>query len=99
MLNQIYRLDKLKFTNGDVQAQFRINAQSARNKIKLWEDAGVAKQTGTRAAEGEQGGKPSYEYSIVDARIARIIRNKLVPLVDFEDEGNEQAEIISTDSQ
>lgn len=90
MLNQIYRLDKLKFTNGDVQAQFRINSQSARNKIKLREDAGVAKQTGTRAAEGDQGGKPSFEYSVIDARIARIIRNKLVPLVDFEEESEDQ---------
>lgn len=88
ILNQLYRLASLKFTNSDVQSKFRINSQSARNKIKSWEDAGVAKQTGTRAAEGDKGGKPSYEYSIVDSRIARIIRNKLVIVEDYETDEN-----------
>ncbi|WP_156418105.1 hypothetical protein [Aureimonas sp. AU4] len=31
-----------------------------------------------RAAEGEAGGKPQNEYSIVDARLARIVSRKLI---------------------
>jgi hypothetical protein len=83
-LGQIYRLRDVKFTNKDVQGAFRVNAQSARAKIKNWEDAGIVKQTGTRAPEGEQGGKPSFEYSVVDARVDRIIRKKLINLEDLE---------------
>ena len=85
-LGQIYRLKSTKFTNKDVQARFRINPQSARNKIKTWEDAGIVKQTGTRAAEGDQGGKPSYEYSIVDSRVERIILNALIEYDDVEED-------------
>lgn len=82
-LGQIYRLESLRFTNKDVQGKFRINSQSARNKIKVWEDAGLVKQTGTRAAEGDLGGKPSYEYSIIDARVERIISKGLVEISDL----------------
>jgi hypothetical protein len=77
-LGQIYRLKSVRFTNKDVQNAFRVNAQSARAKIKNWEDAGIVKQTGTRAPEGEQGGKPSNEYSVVDARVERIVKRRLI---------------------
>jgi hypothetical protein len=89
-LGQIYRLRDVKFTNKDVQGAFRVNAQSARTKIKNWEDAGIVKQTGTRAPEGEQGGKPSFEYSVVDARVERIIRKKLINLEELPFEESEE---------
>lgn len=95
-LGQIYRLQSLKFTNKDVQTRFRVNPQSARNKIKLWEDAGIVKHTGTRAAEGEQGGKPSYEYSVVDARVERVIRKGLVAYDELP-EGEEDIDLLSTE--
>jgi hypothetical protein len=88
-LGQIYRLTDARFINKDVQSAFRVNAQSARTKIKNWEDAGLVKQTGTRAPEGEQGGKPSNEYSIVDARVERIIRRRLIHLDELEDSEGE----------
>jgi hypothetical protein len=84
-LGQIYRLNDTKFTNKDVQGTFRVNVQSARAKIKNWEDAGLVKQTGTRAPEGDQGGKPSYEYSIVDARVERIIQRRLIQLDELDE--------------
>ncbi len=83
VLSQVYRLAKVRFTNKDVQTTFKINAQSARNKIKLWENIGLAKQVGTRVAEGEQGGKPSYEYSIADSRVERVISKRLIALEDY----------------
>lgn len=79
-LGQIFRLSNVVFINKDVQTAFRVNSQSARTKIKNWEDAGLVKQTGTRAPEGEQGGKPSYEYTIIDTRVERIIRRRLINL-------------------
>jgi hypothetical protein len=83
-----------RFTNKDVQGTFRVSAQSARAKIKNWEDAGIVKQTGTRAPEGEQGGKPSQEYSIVDARVERIVLRGLIQSEDGEPgvEGSETRE-------
>ena len=50
----------------------------ARTRIQSWESAGIIKLTGTRAAEGAQGGKPANEYTIVDARVERVMRRQLV---------------------
>lgn len=88
-LGQIYRLRKTKFINREVQTAFRINDQSARNKIKGWEDAGLVRLIGTRAAEGDYGGKPANEYMIADARIARIMTRDLVKLEELEDDSSD----------
>ena len=78
LLAQIFRLNKSVFTNKEVQLTFRVGAQSARTRIQSWENAGIIKLTGTRAAEGAQGGKPANEYTIVDARVERVMRQQLV---------------------
>jgi hypothetical protein len=78
LLAQIFRLNRTVFTNKDVQNTFRVGAQSARTRIQSWENAGIIKLTGTRAAEGTQGGKPANEYTIVDTRIERIMTHRLV---------------------
>ncbi|WP_159728045.1 hypothetical protein [Methylosinus sp. Ce-a6] len=85
-LGQIYRLKDTKFINKDVQGAFRINAQSARARIKNWEDAGIVKRTGTRTPEGDLGGQPAHEFSIVDARVERIITRKLIQYDDLSDD-------------
>jgi hypothetical protein len=78
LLAQIFRLNKLMFTNKDVQMTFRVGAQSARTRIQSWENAGIIKLYGTRAAEGALGGKPANEYKIVDARVERVMQRQLV---------------------
>jgi hypothetical protein len=78
LLAQIFRLKKAVFTNKDVQLTFRVGAQSARTRIQSWENAGIIKLTGTRAAEGAQGGKPANEYTIVDSRVERVMQRQLV---------------------
>jgi hypothetical protein len=78
LLAQIFRLNKTTFSNKDVQLTFRVGAQSARTRIQSWESAGIIKLSGTRAAEGVLGGKPANEYTIVDARIERIMQRQLV---------------------
>jgi hypothetical protein len=90
LLAQIYRLNKVTFTNRDVQSTFRIGQQPARNRIRSWEDAGIVKLTGTRAAEGAQGGKPANEYTIIDARVERVMRRELV---QYSDDVTEEPEL------
>jgi hypothetical protein len=78
LLAQIFRLNKTIFTNKDVQLTFRVGAQSARTRIQSWENAGIIRLTGTRAAEGALGGKPANEYTIADARIERVMLLQLI---------------------
>lgn len=89
-LQQLSRLRLITFINSDVQQAFRINDQSARNRIRNWTDAGIVAQTGSRAAEGGAGGKPSHEYSVVDRRVRRVLERDLPlgPEVDAVDEAN-----------
>jgi hypothetical protein len=85
LLGQIFRLNKTVFTNKDVQLTFRVGAQSARTRIQSWENAGIIKLTGTRAAEGALGGKPANEYTIVDTRIERVMKRQLVTYDPYAD--------------
>lgn len=78
ILAQIFRLKRTTFSNKDVQNTFRVGAQSARTRIQSWENAGIVKYNGTRAAEGALGGKPANEYIILDARIERIMMRDLI---------------------
>lgn len=78
LLAQIFRLKSNVFTNKDVQNTFKSGDQSARRRIQSWEGAGIIKLTGTRAAEGNLGGKPANEYTIVDARIERVMKRQLI---------------------
>ncbi|MGY3452970.1 P-loop ATPase, Sll1717 family [Bradyrhizobium sp. USDA 4353] len=82
LLAQIFRLNKTVFTNKDVQLTFKVGAQSARTRIQSWENAGIIRLTGTRAAEGAQGGKPANEYTVVDARVERVM---LFQLISYDD--------------
>ena len=97
ILAQIFRLNKTTFTNRDVQNTFKVGDVPARNRIRSWEVAGMIKLSGTRAAEGAQGGKPANVYSIIDARVERVMQRQLVtysgPLADEEggqDNNNEE---------
>ena len=81
MLEQVYRLGRLSFVNRDVQSAFRIGDQSARVKIKNWEDVGLVRQSGTQAPTSELGGQPAYRFIVADARVQRIIERKLVDTV------------------
>ncbi|RIA22683.1 hypothetical protein DFO61_3373 [Ectopseudomonas oleovorans] len=79
VLNQLYRLGKVSFTNKDVQGAFRIGSQGARTKVLKWVDIGLVRQNGTVALEGL--GKPSYLYEVSDPRVARVIERRLDDLV------------------
>lgn len=88
-LQQVLRLGRTAFVNKDVQGAFKIGDQSARVKIKNWEDVGLVRQSGTQAAESDLGGQPAYRFVVADARVARIIERKLDEAVGAEVEGDE----------
>ncbi len=71
-LSQLLRFNKKSFTNKDVQQAFKISPAGARGRIQSWEACGAVSLSGTRASEGDAGGKPANEYSIVDPRIMRM---------------------------
>ncbi|RWP68174.1 hypothetical protein [Mesorhizobium sp.] len=77
LLAQIFRLNRTSFTNKDVQRVFRVGAQSARTRIQSWESAGIIKLVGTKAGEGGLG-RPVNEYSVIDARIERVMQRQLI---------------------
>lgn len=77
ILSQLLRFNRPIFTNKDVQAGFKIQAPSARGRIQAWEASGAIHLSGTRAPDGESGGKPANEYSIVDPRIIRMAQRSL----------------------
>lgn len=83
-LRQIAKLSRHTFLNADVQQVFRINVQSARNRILAWADAGIVSQTGTRQAEGGGAGKPAHEYSVTDFRVKRMLDRDLRLGAEFE---------------
>lgn len=84
LVQQAVRMGETVFTNKDFQARFRVNAATARNRIRRLIDAGIYTQAGDRPAEGGGGGKPAFEYSVIDTRIRRLIERKLVDEVEFE---------------
>jgi hypothetical protein len=86
-IQQVLRLGLASFVNRDVQAKFRIGDQGARNKIKVWEGAGLVHQDGTLPSE--LGGKPVNRYSLSDPRIIRIIERRLDEVVGAEIEDDE----------
>jgi hypothetical protein len=96
LVRQVVKLDRLVFTNNDVQARFRVNINTARNRIRKWVDAGLVSQEGSRPAEGGGGGKPAFEYEITDLRIARLVERDVlgddddVVIADDEEEPQEE---------
>lgn len=93
ILRQVLMLNKVKFINKDVQTRFNTNENSARSRIKRWTDAGIVAQTGYRQSEGGVGGKPSFEYSIMDQRVCRIIDRDLMPLMQTEANSDDEASL------
>lgn len=83
-IQQIKRLGLPVFINRDLQLEFKINDDTARNRIIAWTNAGIVAQTGSRAAEGGSGGKPAHEYSIIDQRVRRIVERDLSLGEDYE---------------
>jgi hypothetical protein len=81
LLEQVFRLGRTAFVNKDVQSAFKIGDQSARVKIKNWEDIGLVRQSGTQAPSSEFGGQPAYRFIVADARVERIVNRKLVDTV------------------
>jgi len=80
---QIYRelvkVGRLDFTAAYVANEvFKVDVNSARNKIRQWTEAGAVAKVG----ELDSGGRPIYQYAVRDIRVAKAILSQL-ELSDF----------------
>jgi hypothetical protein len=94
-LQQFLRLGRIAFVNRDVQGAFKIGDQSARVKIRNWEDVGLVRQSGTQAPASDLGGQPAYRFIVADARVERIIKRKLIDTVGAEIETDREIDEVS----
>lgn len=61
---------------------FKMSDQGARVRIKNWGDAGLVRQSGT--APSETGAKQAYVFVVANARVKRVIEQKLLDEVGAE---------------
>lgn len=72
ILDELKKNKKLDFTTSHlVSTTFKIDANSARVKIKSWIDTGVVKNIDTIMAGKNK--KPVHHFAVVDARVAKAI--------------------------
>jgi len=91
ILQQVSRIKSLQFTNSDLQVIFKTGAQSIRNRISKWQDCGIVGLAGSSPAQGGQGGKDAYLYSVIDGRVQRLLSRSLLlgPEYELEDESDD----------
>jgi hypothetical protein len=88
ILQQVSRIKSLQFTNSDLQTIFKTGAQNIRNRINKWQDCGIVGLAGSRPAQGGQGGKDAYLYTVIDGRVQRLLSRSLLlgPEYELEDD-------------
>jgi hypothetical protein len=79
IIRELFKVGKVEFTTNHIANNvFKIEVNSARNKIRLWEQMGVVERIG----EIHTGGRPVFNYAVTDIRVARAMLSQL-SLVDF----------------
>jgi len=70
VLHELRKVGRADFTTNYVASEvFKIEANSARNKIVQWTQTGAVDKVG----ELHSGGRPVYQYALTDVRVARAI--------------------------
>jgi predicted transcriptional regulator len=78
VLRDLLKVGRVEFTTNYVANNiFKIEVNSARNKIRLWEQMGVVERIG----EIHTGGRPVFNYAVSDVRVAR----SMLPQLSFLD--------------
>ncbi|HYM15052.1 MAG TPA: hypothetical protein VEZ14_05795 [Dehalococcoidia bacterium] len=73
--SELQRVGRLDFTTNFVANDvFKIEANSARNKIRAWTDTGVVVRQADRQMKGAR--RPVYHYAIEDLRVARTLMSE-----------------------
>jgi hypothetical protein len=74
VIRELTKVGRLEFTTNHVANNvFKIEVNSARNKIRLWEQMGVVERIG----EIHTGGRPVFNYAVSDIRVARAMLPQL----------------------
>ena len=79
IIRELVKVGRVEFTTNHIANNvFKIEVNSARNKIRLWEQMGIVERIG----EIHTGGRPVFNYAVSDARVARAMLPQLT-LVEF----------------
>lgn len=79
VIRELTKVGRLEFTTNHIANNvFKIEVNSARNKIRLWEQMGVVERIG----EIHTGGRPVFNYAVSDIRVARAMLSQL-DLLEF----------------
>jgi predicted transcriptional regulator len=74
IIRELLKVGKVEFTTNYIANNvFKIEVNSARNKIRLWEQMGVVERIG----EIHTGGRPVFNYAVSDIRVARAMLSQL----------------------
>lgn len=74
VFRDLVKVGRLDFTASYVANEvFKIDVNSARNKIRQWTESGVVQKVG----ELDSGGRPIYHYAVTDIRVAKAITSQL----------------------
>lgn len=73
-LRELMKIGRVDFTANFIASKiFKINANSARNKISHWVEKGIVERVG----EERTGSRPVHRYAIADIRVARAAMGEL----------------------
>ena len=76
VIRDLVKVGRVEFTTNYIANNvFKIEVNSARNKIRLWEQMGVVEKIG----EIHTGGRPVYNYAVSDIRVA----HAMLPQIGF----------------
>jgi hypothetical protein len=79
IIRELVKVGRVEFTTNHIANNvFKIEVNSARNKIRLWEQMGIVERIG----EIHTGGRPVFNYAVSDVRVARAMLPQLT-LVEF----------------
>jgi predicted transcriptional regulator len=74
IIRELVKVGRMEFTTNYIANNvFKIEVNSARNKIRLWEQMGVVERIG----EIHTGGRPVFSYAVSDIRVARAMLSQL----------------------
>lgn len=73
-IRELMKIGRVDFTANFIASNiFKINANSARNKISHWVEKGIVERVG----EQRTGSRPVHHYAIADIRVARAVMGEM----------------------
>lgn len=78
-VQQASMFNPLQFSNSELQPMFESGAQNARNRMKKWQECGIAGQAGCRSAQGGKQGRDAFLDAVTGSRVHRLPCRSQIP--------------------